>query len=151
MLRSRNHCCHGNKTRRSAYYWATRYCQQYTNTLRCNNALPLYCSNKCRCQQYKSFESCHGNATVGFLGIFVELQNISYCCQQSKCTWVFTQCPIFYPISKKLNFFEWIFLKVSNSKCHTIRPAAAQFTHAGRQADMTKPKRAWKGYPFRMY
>jgi len=51
VLRSRNHCYHGNKIRRSAYCWATRYCQQYTNTWRCNNGLPLSCSNKCLCQQ----------------------------------------------------------------------------------------------------
>jgi len=48
----------------------------------------------------------------------------------------------FIPSQRKLNFSEQIFIKVSNSKCHTIRPVAAQFIHAGRKADMTKPKRA---------
>lgn len=46
------------------------------------------------------------------------------------------------PSQRKLNFFKQIFIKVSNSKSHKIRPVAAQFIHAGRKADMTKPKRA---------
>jgi len=54
MAHSRNYCCHG----------------------KINYTFPFYC---CWCgysfQQYKDVQCCHGIATVGYLGIVVELQN----------------------------------------------------------------------------
>jgi len=43
----------------------------------------------CRCQQYKTVECCHRNATLRFVCNTVGLRNIAYCCQKYKCTWVF--------------------------------------------------------------
>jgi hypothetical protein len=58
--RSRNHHCHEHET-----------------------MFPLYCCWRiCGCQQYKSVQCLQGNATIRSLCTAVELQNISYCCQQ---------------------------------------------------------------------
>jgi len=48
---------------------------------------PLYsCLPTCSCQQYKSFDLCHGNARMGSLSAVVEQQSILYRSQQYKCT-----------------------------------------------------------------
>lgn len=43
-------------------------------------------------QQYKTVECCHRNAKgMGYLCAVMDLQSISYCCQQYKHTWDFME------------------------------------------------------------
>jgi hypothetical protein len=54
------------------------------------------------------------NATCFYCTV-VELRNISYCCQQHKCTWVFMQsAPYCCPIFTRSGFQRQIFVNISN-------------------------------------
>jgi len=60
----------------------TSQCGAFTQSLlpwKRNCKFPFCCWRRWSCQQYKSVQLCHGNATVGFLFIVVELQNTAYC------------------------------------------------------------------------
>ena len=81
---------------------------------------------------------CHENARMRALCTVIELQHISYCCQQYNCISVFMQSARYCcPILTKSGIFRHVFVKTPNIKFHEFSPSGSRADNCGETGGQT--------------